>query len=73
MGKLLAQNSVKYLIAEPSENKTMKLEETAFYTPVLPEVKGKSNFAISPSDAIVLFNGKNVDKWVGSENGGLPQ
>lgn len=41
-----------------------KPEDTEFYTPV-PKVvvPGKTNVA-APSDAIILFDGKNLDKWV---------
>ena len=73
IGQLLAQNVAKYLTAEPPENKTMKHEETEYYSPVPPVVKGTPNFAAPPADAIVLFNGKNLDKWVSSENGGPAQ
>ena len=42
----------------------MKHEDTEFYTPV-PKVvtPGKTN-GVAPSDAIILFNGNNLDKWV---------
>lgn len=42
-----------------------KPEDTEFYTPVPPVVTPASiNKATPPPDAIVLFNGKNLDKWV---------
>jgi hypothetical protein len=69
-GQLLAQHAATYLTAEPPENKTMKHEETEFYTPVPPEVKGVANFETPPPDAIILFDGKNLDKWVSSVNSG---
>lgn len=70
MGQLVAQGTEKYLTSEPPENKTMKHEETEFYSPVPPEVKGVPNFAAPPADAIILFNGKNLDNWVSSTDGG---
>ncbi len=52
---------------------TAKHEDTEFYTPV-PEVvtPPKSTFNDAPPDAIVLFNGKNLDKWVSSKDPSKP-
>lgn len=49
-------------LASAQEN--AKHEDTEFYTPV-PKVvhPGKVN-SDAPSDAIILFNGKNLDQWV---------
>jgi len=42
-----------------------KHEDTEFYTPVPPVVTPASaNVVAPPKDAIVLFNGKNLDNWV---------
>lgn len=47
-----------------SAQEQMKHEDTEFYTPVPKIVKpGKTNGA-APSDAIILFNGRNLDQWV---------
>jgi hypothetical protein len=73
IGQLLAQNVAKYLTAEPPENKTMKHEETEYYSPVPPEINGVPNFAAPPPDAIILFNGKNLNNWVSSVDGGRAQ
>lgn len=40
-----------------------KPEETEYYTPVPPVVTPGANFAAPPSDAIILFDGKNMDEW----------
>jgi hypothetical protein len=65
-----AQENQQYLTHEPPENKTMKPEETEYYSPVPPVVTpGKNVSNDAPSDAIVLFDGKNLDKWE-SANGG---
>lgn len=55
---------------EPIANKTMKPEQTEFYTPVPPVVTPSGPLTTPPpSDAIVLFNGKNLDNWVNMRNG----
>ena len=43
---------------------TMKPEETEFYTPVPPVVTPGKSLGDPPSDAIILFDGKNLDQWV---------
>lgn len=41
-------------------------QDTEFYTPILRTVTTHPNTA--PSDAIILFNGQNLDQWVSSAN-----
>ncbi len=45
-----------------------KPEETEYYTPVPPVVTPGASFSDAPSDAIVLFDGKNLDQWVNSKD-----
>src|SRR4249919_3993184 len=47
-----------------AQQKTMKPEDTEYWSPV-PKVitPGRTN-ADAPSDAIVLFDGRNLDAWV---------
>jgi hypothetical protein len=45
-----------------------KPEETEYYTPVPPVVTPGVSFSEAPSDAIVLFDGKNMDQWVNSKD-----
>jgi hypothetical protein len=41
-----------------------KHEDTEFYTPVPKVVTPALKIAAAPSDAIILFDGKNLDQWV---------
>lgn len=41
-----------------------KPEETEYYTPVPKIITPGTNFAAPPSDAIILFDGKNLDEWI---------
>ena len=42
----------------------LKHEDTEFYTPVPKLVTPGKSFGQAPSDALILFNGNNLDKWV---------
>lgn len=55
--------SAQYLSKEPAVNKTMKPQQTEYYEPVPPVVAPGKNSNAAPSDAIVLFDGKNMDQW----------
>jgi hypothetical protein len=47
---------------------TAKPEETEFYTPVPPIVTPGKPVGQPPSDAIVLFDGHNLDQWVSNKD-----
>ncbi|MDR3693874.1 DUF1080 domain-containing protein [Mucilaginibacter sp.] len=47
-----------------SAQQTAKPEETEYYTPVPKIVTPAKTYGEAPSDAIVLFDGKNLDEWV---------
>lgn len=46
----------------------MKHEDTELYTPVPPVVTPGKSAGEAPSDAIILFDGKNLDKWVSTKD-----
>jgi len=49
-----------------------KPEDTEFYEPVPKVVVPGKTFADPPSDAILLFDGKNLDQWVKAADRSLP-
>lgn len=51
-------------IAAVDAQQAMKPEDTEFYAPVPPVVTPGKSCGDAPSDAIILFNGNNLDKWV---------
>ncbi|HEY4289744.1 MAG TPA: DUF1080 domain-containing protein [Puia sp.] len=42
---------------------------TEIYTPVPPVVTPAAKYGEAPSDAVILFNGKNLDEWVKVSDG----
>ena len=47
-------------------------EETEFYQPVPPVVTPAATVGMPPSDAIVLFDGKDLGQWVAAKDGTTP-
>lgn len=54
--------------AMASAQQNAKPEDTEVYTPVPKVVESKALFTPPPSDAIVLFDGKDLSKWVMTDN-----
>lgn len=50
----------------------MRPEETEVWQPVPKVVTPGTTCGAAPSDAIVLFDGKNMDQWVSAKNGTSP-
>ena len=43
---------------------TAKPEDTEFYTPAVKVITPAKQIGEAPSDAIILFDGKNLDEWI---------
>jgi len=56
-------SAVALTIAGYAQQQTMKPEQTEFYSPVPAVVTPGKTADQPPSDAIVLFNGTNLDEW----------
>jgi hypothetical protein len=66
---LVMGQTPRYLSSEPSVNKTMKAEQTEVYAPVPQVVTPGSACGAAPSDAIILFDSKNLDQWESASDG----
>ncbi|UWZ82478.1 3-keto-disaccharide hydrolase [Occallatibacter riparius] len=65
----LASFSASLVAQQPTQPK-MKPEETEIWQPVPPVVTPAKDAGAAPSDAIVLFDGKNLDEWVNVKDHG---
>jgi len=67
---LLVLAMVTSLITQAQENtpKKMKPEETEYYTPIPPVINPGSAYGDPPSDAIILFDGKNLNQWISTKD-----
>ena len=46
----------------------MRPEETEFYAPIPPVIKPGASCGDAPSDAIILFDGNNLDQWISTRD-----
>jgi hypothetical protein len=65
---ILAICSLLFSIVIKAQEKKNLNEETEIYSPVPPKVTPGGTFRDAPSDAIVLFDGRNLDQWVNSKD-----
>lgn len=67
---VLFVSGISSIVFAQQNESEMKPEDTEWYEPVPPKVEPSDNhFLKAPSDAIILFDGSNMDKWK-SVNGG---
>ena len=66
---LIGSSSIDAQTASPVH---AKHEDTEFYQPVPPVVTPAATVGMPPSDAIVLFDGKNTQQWVSAKDGTTP-
>src|SRR5436309_2009941 len=71
-GRLLMPLIAVFLSCTANAQQTAKPEDTEFYTPVPKVVTPGKNMGDPPSDAIILFNGKNLDEWVSNKDTTAP-
>lgn len=57
-----------FQIGIPAGNDTMKPEQTEYYSPVPPQVTPGATSGAPPSDAILLFDGKDLNNWVSAND-----
>ncbi len=62
---LLLGAAITFSVAAVAQTKP---EETEYYSPVPPVITPGNNFSTAPSDAIILFDGKNLDEWVAAKD-----
>ena len=66
--KLLLFSLSSFMFFGAMAQQTAKPEDTEFYTPVPPVVDPGKMYFGAPSDAIVLFDGTNLSKWVSTSD-----
>lgn len=54
--------------AQPNAPENMRPEETEYYAPIPPVIKPGASFSDAPSDAIILFDGKNLKQWISTKD-----
>ncbi len=69
---LLKLTVVIYFFAFQMKGQEMKPEDTEVYYPVPKTVTPASQMGMPPSDAIILFDGTNLDSWHGEKGENAP-
>ena len=68
MNRIFLTTIIAAAICCTTSAQTAKPEDTEFYTPVPKVVTPAPTIGQPPSDAIVLFDGKNLDQWVATKD-----
>ena len=59
-------------LTQAQDQQQMKPEETEFYSPVPKVVTPGKTCGAAPSDATILFDGKNLNEWVDAQDSSKP-
>ena len=60
--------SIYIVSAQQTTTTPIKPEATEYYSPVPAVVTPGANPGVPPSDAIILFDGKNLDQWINTKD-----
>jgi hypothetical protein len=69
----LALSAIGVYAVNAQEEDLLPPEATEFYVPVVQPVTPGNENHLPPADAIVLFNGSNLDAWVSERDGSFPK
>lgn len=72
MNRLIVMMAILFLAQNCLAQKKMKPEDTEVWSPEPPVVTPGSYNSQPPSDAIILFDGKDLTQWVPVKNPGMP-